>query len=65
MKRVARIVADDGDVRVEINIRLLSRNGLVTHEVRRSLQDVVRHTANLSGVQYTDFGVDNTRVEMK
>lgn len=65
MKRIAKIVADDGEVKVSIAVRVLSRNGLTPFEVRKILQEVVRLSArHLDSVSYTDLGPENTRIEM-
>ena len=63
MVRIARIVADDGDVCIEIAIKI-KRSGTLTKgetEVVRSglLRSIGRA---IEGVRYTDFGIDNIKI---
>lgn len=63
MRRNVSLVADDGDVRVQIDAQVLSRNGLTRDEVERITTKLIRETAaGLRFLPFTDFGIENMRV---
>jgi hypothetical protein len=63
MKKVAILVADDGDVKLTVRIELVRKGRLVEHEAERVLSQAVRETARgLSSLPYTDYGIDNIEI---
>ena len=65
MKRNAKVVAVDGPYRVEVSISFKSGNGLVRDEVDQVTRNMARKTADaVRELPFTDFGPDNTRIEM-
>lgn len=65
MKKNARIIADDGANRLEINVVFKSRNGLMRDEVRKVTTKTARLIARqLKDLPYSDFGEENTRVQV-
>lgn len=66
MVRKAIIRANDGEHKVEIQIKLDVMKGLSRDETYKSLIEIVRNCANsLESVHYTDFGIDNTKVILR
>jgi len=65
MKKAALIVADDKEVRITVKVLVRSRNGLTRDEVMQITRKAARITADgIKALPYTDFGAENTRVEV-
>lgn len=65
MKKNARITADDGEVRVDVTVRILSRNGLLRGEVQKIAVGTARKVADgLRDVVFTGFGPENTKIRL-
>ena len=64
MKRIVKVVANDGDSRIEVTARILPSKTLVRSEVNHLAQQLARGIADgLRPLSYTNFGPDNTDVQ--
>jgi hypothetical protein len=64
MKRTVKVKANDGYNRIEISAKINTGAGLTRDEANKMATQVGRQIADvLRGVSYTDFGIENTRVQ--
>jgi hypothetical protein len=64
MKKNARIVASDAGHRVEITVRVSSRNGLTRDEVTDATRQIAKRVAaTIPGVLYLNLDEIDTRIE--
>ena len=63
MKRIVKVVANDGSSRIEVTARITSNNSFTRTETNRIAQELARGIADgLRPLSYTNFGPDNTDV---
>jgi hypothetical protein len=64
LEKNARIVASDAGHRVEITIRVSSRNGLTREEVAAACRDIVKPClASIGAARYIDLDTVDSRIE--
>lgn len=63
MKRTKRVIASHKGTRIEVTIKVDSRDGFTSGEVAYIMQRAVRGTgAMLANLPYISLGIDNTVV---
>jgi len=64
LKRTSRVIANDGDAKIEITTRIVVPSGrLARVEIDRLSRAAARFAADgVRGLPYTNFGPENTKV---